>query len=237
MNTINNKIVLALDVENIDEAKSIVDELKDLVAIFKVGKRMFTRYGTEIIEYIHSKNCKVFLDLKYHDIPNTVAGAAQSATELGVFMFNVHTLGGKDMMRAAVESANKTAEKLGIKAPIILGVTVLTSITQDVLKNELKINEDISEYVTYLALMAKECGLNGVVASPKEVVDIKDKCGKDFIVLTPGIRPFWAAKNDQARVTTPADAIDMGVDYMVIGRPILNAEDRREAVQKILEEI
>ncbi len=233
----DNKLVLALDVENIDEAKSIVSELKDLVGVFKVGKQMFTKYGPLIVEYIHSQNCKVFLDLKFHDIPNTVAGAAKSAVELGVFMFNVHCLGGKDMMKAAKDSAVSTAEKLGITPPIILGVTVLTSITPEVLKSDLKVSDNLNDYVAFLAKSAKQSFLDGVVASPNEIGIIRKTCGKNFIILTPGIRPAWSSKDDQARITTPADAIKMGSDFIVIGRPILMAKDRRAAVERILGEI
>jgi orotidine-5'-phosphate decarboxylase len=231
------KLILALDVDDIEEVKVLVDELADSVGMFKVGKKLFTKYGPKVVELIHSKGSKVFLDLKFHDIPNTVAGAAASAVDLGVFMFNVHAIGGKDMMRSAVYGAEEMALKKNKPIPIILGVTVLTSITQEILKQELKIKEEIKNYVSYLANNAKEAGLSGVVASPQEIEIIKEKCGKDFFVVTPGVRPEWAAKNDQARITTPAQAVQMGSDYLVVGRPILHADNKIEAVAKILKEI
>ena len=232
-----NKLVLALDLESLDEAKSLVKELKDHVGVFKVGMSMFTRYGLELVNYIHENNAKVFLDLKFHDIPNTVASAIKSAVELGVFMCNVHTLGGKDMMKAASVAAAEASAKKGTKPPILLGVTVLTSTSEKVLNEELFIKENLGNFVKYLAQTAKDCGLSGVVASPQEIEIIRKSCGKDFVIVTPGVRPAWSSKDDQERITTPRDAIKLGADYIVIGRPILKAKDRVKAAMDVLEEI
>lgn len=229
------KLVLALDVESFNEAKKIVDELHDYVGVFKVGKQLFTNVGPKIVEYINSKKAKVFLDLKYHDIPNTAQGASKAAAELGVFMFNVHCVGGSAMMKAAiagVKSAGKTNKEVKV-----LGVTVLTSINENILHDEIHVNDILEDYVAHLALLAKNAGLQGVVASPKEIKLIREECGKDFIILTPGVRPEWASSNDQKRVMTPKEAIDAGADYIVVGRPILAAKDKKEAVKKILKEI
>src|SRR3989338_6587977 len=228
-----DKLVLALDVESFEEAKKIVDELHDYVGIFKVGKQLFTKVGPKIVEYIHSKKAKVFLDLKYHDIPNTVQGASKAAAELGVFMFNVHCVGGSEMMKAAISGVKSSKNK----DTIVLGVTVLTSINEEILRDEIHVTDILADYVAHLALLAKNAGLQGVVASPKEIKLIREECGKDFIILTPGVRPEWAAAGDQKRVMTPKEAIDAGADYIVVGRPILAAKDRKEAAKKILEEI
>ena len=256
-NNNKDKLVLALDVETFEEAKKIVDELHDLVGVFKVGKQLFTNVGPKIVEYINSKKAKVFLDLKYHDIPNTVQGASKAAANLGVFMFNVHCAGGSEMMKAAIAgvksantgekaAANKNTaskngrdpkEKSGKNDVKVLGVTVLTSINENILHDEIHVNNILEDYVAHLALLAKNSGLHGVVASPKEIKLIREECGKDFIILTPGVRPEWAAAGDQKRVMTPKEAIDAGADYIVVGRPILAAKDRKEAAKKILEEI
>jgi len=228
-----DKLVLALDVDSFEEAKKIVDELHDLVGVFKVGKQLFTSVGPKIVEYINSKKAKVFLDLKYHDIPNTVQGASKAAAELGVFMFNVHCVGGSEMIKAAVAGIKSSKNK----DTIVLGVTVLTSISAEMLNEEMHITDILEDYVAHLALLAKKSGLQGVVASPKEIKLIREVCGKDFIILTPGVRPEWAATGDQKRVMTPKEAIDAGADYIVIGRPILAAKNRKEAAKKILEEI
>lgn len=232
-----DKIILAVDVDNFEDVKTLVHDLKDYVGMFKVGKQLFTSFGPKVVDYIHKEGSKIFLDLKYHDIPNTVAKAGVAASQLGVSMFNVHTLGGKDMMKKVADEVREEALKNNREKPIVLGVTILTSITQEVLLNELKINEKIDKYITYLACMAKESGLDGVVCSPKEIEMIKNACGKEFKVVTPGVRPTWASKDDQKRITTPKDAINLGADYMVIGRPITAAKDKIEAAKKILEEL
>ncbi len=186
---------------------------------------------------INKAGAKVFLDLKFHDIPNTVKGAAESATKLGVYVFTIHTSGGYEMMKAAADAARETSIKLGIKKPFVLGVTVLTSIDQQVLKKEMGVKKSLKEQVVYLAKLAKSAGLDGVVASPQEIREIRVSCGEDFIILTPGIRPKSRFLDDQKRVMTPKQALKQGADFLVIGRPIRNAKNPVEAAQDILKEM
>jgi orotidine-5'-phosphate decarboxylase len=184
-----------------------------------------------------SRGGQVFLDLKFHDIPNTVAGAARSAVRLNVAMFNVHAAGGKEMVRVAVSAAEEEAAKLGSKRPLVLAITVLTSIDNEILDKELLVKFPMKDAVLHFAEIAKAAGADGVVASPHEVSLLRNACGPEFLIVTPGIRPAWAAAGDQKRITTPADAIRMGSDYVVVGRPILSAQSPVEAATAILEEI
>jgi len=232
------KICVALDVDNLSDAKKIVKSLKDYVGIFKIGFQLFSKEGPRSVQSIKLMGAKVFLDLKFHDIPNTVANAAKIATRLGVDMFNMHASGGSEMMRAAVDAANEEAQKNGVPRPIILAVTVLTSINEDILAKELRVNFDVKKQVVHFAKLAQLSNVSGVVASPKEIRAIRKKCGDSFTILTPGIRPSWSAgKDDQKRITTPSDAVQLGANYIVIGRPILKAADPVDAAQKIIEEI
>ncbi|MCK4859114.1 MAG: orotidine-5'-phosphate decarboxylase, partial [Candidatus Omnitrophica bacterium] len=204
-----------------------------------------TAEGPKIIDLIHKKEKKVFLDLKFHDIPHTVAETARVATALGVFMFNVHSAGGFEMMRAATTAAKKEAERLKIKKPLILGVTLLTSFNQQML-TETGVTKKIEEYVLQLAQQAKEAALDGIVASPQELKFLREKLGKDFIMVSPGIRlqvtryPLSATRfreDDQKRISTPAEAIKDGADYIVVGRPIINTKSPIEAAKKIIKEM
>ncbi|KJR42043.1 orotidine 5'-phosphate decarboxylase [Candidatus Magnetoovum chiemensis] len=232
------RLCVALDVDTLDDAERFADMLKECVGVFKIGKQLFTKEGPKVVNIIKDKGADVFLDLKYHDIPNTTANASREAVKLGVSMFNVHASGGSEMMRAAVEAAKEEAYKRNMPTPIILAVTVLTSINNEILSKELLINHDVNELVAHYAKLAKQSNLSGVVASPKEITSIRQACGEDFIILTPGIRPAWnLTADDQKRITTPKDAIALGADYIVIGRPILNAPSPKEACEKILEEI
>lgn len=233
---IKEKIVLALDVETLEEAKKLVDELSPYVGTFKVGLQLYTGFGNEIIDYIKSKNSNFFLDVKLMDIPNTVKKASENIVLRGANFYNVHALGGLEMMKQSKEGAYKAAEKLGKKPPLILAVTVLTSISQEVLDNEIKVNTQVRELAINLAKLAKEAGLDGVVASVHELRAIKEACGEDFKVLCPGIRPLWSLKDDQKRIATPAQALKDGADFLVIGRAVIAAEDRVEAMKKIYEE-
>lgn len=233
---IKEKIVLALDVETLEEAKKLVDELNPYVGTFKVGLQLYTGFGNEIIDYIKSKNSNFFLDVKLMDIPNTVKKASENIVLRGANFYNVHALGGLEMMKQSKEGAYKAAEKLGKKPPLILAVTVLTSISQEVLDNEIKVNTQVRELAINLAKLAKEAGLDGVVASVHELRAIKEACGEDFKVLCPGIRPLWSLKDDQKRIATPAQALKDGADFLVIGRAVTAAEDRVEAMKKIYEE-
>jgi orotidine-5'-phosphate decarboxylase len=232
-----DRFVLALDVDSDTEALGLVDELKDSVGMFKVGHQLFTAYGPDIVRRIVALGGRVFLDLKYHDIPNTVAKAAAEAVKLGVSIFNVHALGGFDMMKAAALSAKETAEKLHLPGPVVLAVTILTSMDERNLRKELKINRSLQREVGHLARLAQRAGMHGVVASPQEIKMLRKGIRGKFVILTPGVRPAWAAKDDQKRIMTPAEAVHAGADYIVVGRPVLKAGDRREAVKKILDEI
>lgn len=232
-----DRLILALDVDDDREALGLVAELKDAVGLFKVGHQLFTAYGPDIVRRITASGGRVFLDLKYHDIPNTVAKASAEAVKLGVSIFNVHALGGLAMMKAAADSAKETAEKYNLPRPVVLAVTVLTSMDQRGLQRELKITRPLRREVCHLAKLAQRAGLDGVVASPQEIKMLRRSVRGAFVVLTPGVRPAWAGKDDQKRTMTPAEAVAAGADYLVIGRPVLKAEDRRAAVEKILEEI
>jgi orotidine-5'-phosphate decarboxylase len=243
------RIVVALDVADRDSALSLVEKLSGLVGMFKIGKQLFTAEGPGLVREIIVAGEKVFLDLKYHDIPNTVAGAAQSAAQLGVSIFNVHALGGSEMMRAVVAFQNQNpylhddedplqpAARTSTTRPAVLGVTVLTSMNDQSLA-EVGITLNADEMVVRLATLARDAGLDGVVASPKEIRLIRERvASKNFIILTPGIRPLWSASGDQKRVATPADALRDGADFIVIGRAITDGKDPRANAERILEEI
>ena len=232
------KIILALDVSTEGDAVEMVKELKDHVGAFKVGLELFNSTGPKIFELLRSAGAdRIFYDGKFHDIPNTVAGAARAAARMQVWMFNVHAPGGSAMMRTASDAAAEEADRLGIERPLILGVTVLTSISQEVLNHELSVLTLVENQVTHLAELAQASGLDGVVASPHEIAQIKSACGPGFLVVTPGVRPAWAAANDQARIMTPSAAVQAGADYLVIGRAITGASDRKGAALRIIEEL
>lgn len=234
---IKKRLVLALDVEDIEVAKSLVDELSPYIATFKVGLQLFCGYGLEIVDYIKEKNSNFFLDVKLHDIPNTVEKASYNVVKNGANFFNVHATGGIEMMKKARCGADEASKKYNRKKPIILGVTILTSINDEILKNELLNENQVQDMVIQLAKNAKIAGLDGVVASAKELKAIKAELGKDFLVLTPGIRPLWSAKDDQKRIVTPSQAIKDGSDFIVLGRAITNSDDKIEAIKKVYKEI
>ena len=247
MKSNRGQLIVALDVETFDEARKLVDTLGPAVDIFKVGSQIFTSCGPVIVRHILARGKKVFLDLKFHDIPNTVANAVSAAAGLSMLghdakdeelkktvptgellMCTVHTLGGKEMMQRAVESSQQKAKTLGIKRPLIIGITVLTS--QGGVDN-------ISRIVLDRAILAKESGLDGVVASSQEAALIRRELGEQFVIVTPGIRWAGSDQGDQKRVTTPKEAILNGSDYLVVGRPIVEADNPLEAAQRILKEI
>jgi len=232
-----DRLIIALDIDNDEEALGLVADLKESVGMFKVGHQLFTAYGPDIVRRIIGMGGRVFLDLKYHDIPNTVAKASAEAAKLGVSIFNVHSLGGLDMMKAAAAAAKEAAGKHGLPEPIVLAVTVLTSMDEMSLRRELKITRSLQREVAHLARLAQRAGMHGVVASPQEIKMLRRSVRGEFIILTPGVRPAWAAKDDQKRVMTPGEAVKTGADFIVVGRPVLKAPDRKAAVQKILEEI
>lgn len=230
------RLILALDVDSLEEAESWVRLLHDRVGAFKVGKQLFTRCGPEVVRMIRATGGEVFLDLKYHDIPNTVAMAAVEACRLGVRMFNLHALGGREMMERTVQEVDRVCPPGTPSRPLLLAVTILTSSTEETLR-EVGIDRPVTEMVPRLASLARKAGLDGVVASPREVPLIRDACGEDFLIVTPGVRPASAALDDQKRVTTPGDAIASGADFLVIGRPITAAEKPAAAAEAILEEM
>ena len=232
-----DRLIIALDIDNDEEALGLVADLKESVGMFKVGHQLFTAYGPDIVRRIIGMGGRVFLDLKYHDIPNTVAKASAEAAKLGVSIFNVHSLGGLDMMKAAAAAAKEAAGKHGLPEPIVLAVTVLTSMDEMSLRRELKITRSLQREVVHLARLAQRAGMHGVVASPQEIKMLRRSVRGEFVILTPGVRPAWAAKDDQKRVMTPGEAVKTGADFIVVGRPVLKAPDRKAAVQKILEEI
>jgi orotidine-5'-phosphate decarboxylase len=228
-----NPILVALDVESAAKAVELADALRGSVGGFKIGKQLFTAAGPSMVRELTSRGDRVFLDLKFHDIPNTVAGAVQSAVSTGAWMVNVHASGGSAMMKAAGESARKTAEQLGQPRPLVIAVTVLTSMDDAALK-EIGVGRPMIEQVVHLARLAQDSGLDGVVASPQEVPAIRKACGADFQIVTPGIRPAdQQGKDDQARTLTPAEAIAAGSSYLVIGRPITAAPNPRKAAETI----
>ena len=229
-----NPILVALDVESAAKAIALADALRGSVGGFKIGKQLFTAAGPAMVRELTSRGDRVFLDLKFHDIPNTVAGAIQSAVSTGAWMINVHASGGSAMMKAAAESARKTAEGLSRERPLVIAVTVLTSMDTAAL-GEIGVTRPILDQVVHLAKLSQASGLDGVVASPQEVTAIRKACGPDFQIVTPGIRPVdQQGKDDQARTMTPAEAVQAGATYLVIGRPITGAPDPKSAAEAIL---
>lgn len=232
------KIILALDVDNLEKALTLVKDLKDYVGMFKVGMELYYSTGPDIVRQINDLGGKVFVDLKLHDIPNTASSAGRVLTRLNCAMFNVHAAGGFEMMQKTHEDSVEEAMKMGINPPLLLAVTVLTSIAQQQLQEEMMVSDlSVQDLVVKWALLAQKAGMDGVVCSPQEITLIKEACGAEFKTVTPGIRPAWSATNDQKRITTPRQALEMGTDYMVIGRPIAKADNPREAALKIIEEL
>jgi orotidine-5'-phosphate decarboxylase len=241
-NTSNNppreRLIFALDIGGgLEEALCWVDRLRDHVGLFKVGKESFVRYGTEIVRQIHARGGRVFLDLKFHDIPNTVARAAEAASELGVAMFNLHALGGREMMMETVGAVRRIAERSGARPPAVLAVTVLTSLNDRDLKI-LGFGHGTGETALHLARLAQDAGVSGVVSSAADAAAIRKACGTDFLIVTPGIRGVAeVAGDDQKRVVTPSEAVRWGADYLVVGRPIRQAADPAGEADAIVGEI
>ena len=231
-----DRLITALDFPTFDRAKALVEELGDAVTFYKVGMELFYGAGPDIIRYLKDKDKKVFLDLKLQDIPNTVAHSLAVLTRLGADIMNVHAVGGPKMMAEGMKAVQEAAAEMGRPAPKLIAVTVLTSMDEAQWK-PLNYAKPIGEEVLDLAALTKESGLDGVVASPREAAGIRERCGKDFLIVTPGVSPAWAAANDQSRIATPAAAIGNGSTHLVVGRPITQAKDKQEAVRKILEEM
>jgi orotidine-5'-phosphate decarboxylase len=233
---IKDRLVVALDVEDRASALGLVEQLSGMVGMFKVGSQLFTAEGPQLVREIVTAGERVFLDLKFHDIPNTVAGAVEAAARLGVSILNVHTLGGSEMMRAAAHAVGDRG-LMWITRPAVLGVTVLTSMDKADL-DDIGVKSDVARQVVRLAALARDSGLDGIVASPHEIRLIREEIAAErFIILTPGIRPAWSARGDQKRIATPADALGDGADLIVIGRAITEHPEPRAAAERILEEI
>ena len=231
--SMRERLIVALDFDDLERAAELVRQLAGEVGMFKIGKQLFTHAGPQAVRQIQELGGEIFLDLKFHDIPNTVAKAAIEATRLGVKMFNVHASGSLEMMRLTAKEVRRVCRQQKLRKPIMLAVTVLTSLNQDDLQR-VGVERKVADQVVRLALLTKEAGMDGVVASPHEVADIREACGRRFVIVTPGIRPSDGNRNDQQRVMTPHNAVRGGVDYIVVGRPIIEAKDPVAAARAIV---
>jgi orotidine-5'-phosphate decarboxylase len=235
LNTAKTSIIIALDVDNAAQAREIVAELKDEVGAFKIGLQLFTAAGNSFVRELVNNGIKIFLDLKFYDIPNTVAKAAIEVARLGVWMFNIHACGGTQMMEQTVAAVREIVSREGLNQPKVIGVTVLTSANQQTLA-EVGINNEPALQVVKLAQLASKCNLDGVVSSPQEIGLIRQSItNPDFLIVTPGIRLDGKIENDdQKRILTPKEAVNAGASYLVIGRPVLQASNRQSAVREII---
>ncbi len=232
-----DKLIVALDVDSREKALELVGELAAHVGFFKVGMELLYAAGIEVVREIVATGAQVFLDLKLHDIPNTVGQAARVLVRSGASIINVHASGGSAMMRAAGTFAREEADRLGVPAPLVVAVTVLTSIDHETYQKEIGLTGEITERVSSWALLARTSGLDGVVCSPQEIKPVRQACGPDFKIITPGIRPVGTQLGDQRRVMTPGEAVKAGASHLVVGRPITGAPDRIAAVAAIIDEI
>ncbi|MBQ1511532.1 MAG: orotidine-5'-phosphate decarboxylase [Selenomonadaceae bacterium] len=232
----DDRLIVALDVHAMEDVESLVETLGDSVTHYKVGMELFYSVGASVVSYLKEKGKQVFLDLKLHDIPNTVAGGLCSLMGLGADILNIHASGGYTMMKKSAEALRAAAEKQGIACPKLIAVTVLTSINAEEWA-EMGHTGDIGEQVIRLAELAKKAGLDGVVASPQEAAAIRKACGEDFLIVTPGIRPAGSSMDDQSRISTPSAALRNGATHLVVGRPVRSAEDPRAAAEKIVKEM
>jgi orotidine-5'-phosphate decarboxylase len=235
--SVKDRLIVALDVPTSADAERMADCLQGLVTRFKIGSQLFTAAGPGAVETIQKRGAEVFLDLKFHDIPNTVAGAAREATRMGVMMFNVHASGGRTMMAAGAEGAATAARELGVRRPIVLAVTVLTSLDRGALGRELGVADSVEGHVLHLAALAAAAGLDGCVASPNEIHPLRTSRGPGWVIVTPGVRPAGSAAGDQSRIATPATAVAAGAHYLVVGRPITAAPDPARAAEAVLREM
>lgn len=231
-----DQLIVALDLASADAAARLAERLRGHAGMFKVGSELFTAEGAVLPRYLIASGQKVFLDLKFHDIPNTVRAAARMGAQMGVTLFNVHASGGRKMMEAALEGARQAGERFRRPRPRVLAVTVLTSLSGEDLA-EVGISGSAEEAVVRMARLAKQAGLDGVVASPREIAAVRRACGNDFLIVTPGIRPVTGTANDQMRVATPGAAVQAGADYLVVGRPITASADPAAAADAIVAEM
>lgn len=232
----DKRLIVAMDVDTMGKVQQLAEVLGDSVSYYKVGMELFYSVGSQVITYLRAQGKDIFLDLKLHDIPNTVGQGLATLTGLGISMLNVHASGGPAMMAVAAEAVKHKAAEMGIQRPKLIAVTVLTSI-DSAQWQALGYNLNLSQQVVHLAQLAQSSGLDGVVASPQEAEEIRRACGDEFIIVTPGIRPSGSAINDQSRIATPAGALNNGAHHLVIGRPITAAANPRQAAQAILQEM
>jgi len=225
------RLFIALDTIDVKSAVDLTEQLNGWVGGVKLGKEFFTANGPEGVRAVAEKNVPIFLDLKFHDIPNTVAGAVRASLPLNPFLLDVHASGGPAMMQAAADAAAQAVDK----RPLMLAITILTSLSDDDLL-DIGMTGNTEAQVLKLATLAKNCAMDGVVCSPKEIIPLRQNLGPDFKLVVPGIRPLWAAAGDQKRITTPKQAVDDGADYLVIGRPVTSADNPLNAVRRIIEE-
>jgi len=233
---VEQRIIVPLDVPDVESAIALLDQLPQVVW-WKVGLELFTSTGPTILEVLKSRQKRIFLDLKFHDIPNTVAGACRSAASYGVDLLTIHAASGIEALKSATEAAQQGAAQAGVKPPKLIAITLLTSISAKQLAFDLKIPLELPEYALEMALLAQKAGLDGAVCSPQEVAQLRQTCGDDFLLVCPGVRPTWSDKGDQKRSLTPAQAIKAGADYLVIGRPITTATEPELAWKRISEEL
>lgn len=234
----DSKLIVALDVSDFKEAEEWVNRLSPRVATFKVGSILFTKEGPRVVEMIHRKKREVFLDLKFHDIPNTVSEACRTATRFGVLMLNLHVSGGEKMLRESVSAVSEESSKRKLRKPLLLGVTLLTHLDKEALSHlGWDFPGELEAGVVHLAKIAQSSGLEGVVCSPQEIQPVRQACGSRFVIVAPGIRPVGSLLHDQKRVSSPKEAVAAGADYIVVGRPILESPNPLQMVDAILEEI
>lgn len=233
---LEDRIIVPLDVPNEEKAIALVERLPE-VSIWKVGLELFVSAGPEILRTLKSRQKRIFLDLKFHDIPNTMSGACRQAATYGMDLITVHATAGRSALKASSLAAAEGSQIAGCPPAKLIAITLLTSLTSRDLAFDLKIPLELPEYALQMALLAQETGLNGAVCSPQEVEQLRDTCGDDFLLVCPGVRPKWSEAGDQKRAMTPADAIKAGADYVVIGRPITAANDPVAAWERICEEL
>ena len=234
--SVKERLIVALDLDDLERVKALVKLLAGELGMFKVGKQLFTHAGPAVVKMIEEIGGEVFLDLKFHDIPTTVAKAAIEATRLGVKMFNVHASGSLEMMRQTAKEVRRVCRQESLRRPIMLAVTVLTSLEKRDLER-VGVDREVLDQVVRLASLSQEAGMDGVVASPQEVAAIRAACGRRFVIVTPGIRSHGRKQDDQRRVMTAAEALRAGVDYIVVGRPITEAQDPLSAAREIVAEM